>query len=169
MLARDAEDKPYGVFVMAEGLAEYLPLAAIRLCVSEEDYRRLRPDEFGHFPVSQLKFSSRLGRAIANVYQEKTGKKRKVNGVQLGYEVRCHLPTAFDVILGSQIGVGAYRALAEEGKDAVMVSVNGQSVLEYKPFTELIHYDRLRAHARPIKPEQDFHQLARYVEVRVDE
>lgn len=169
MVARDAEGKRYGVFVMAEGLAEYLPLAEVRNCLSEEEYVRLRPDEFGHFPVSQLKFSSRLGKLIADAYQAKTGKKQKVNGVQLGYEVRCHQPTAFDVMLGSQIGVGAYRALAEEGEDAIMVSVGGQFDLEYKPFTKLINFEKMRATARPIRPGQAFHQLARYIEVRVKE
>ena len=38
-----------------------------------------------------------------------------MTGVQLGYEARCALPHAFDVILGSQLGVGAYRALVENG------------------------------------------------------
>lgn len=169
MKARDAEGKPYGVIVMAEGLAEYLPLAEIRRCLSENEYRRLRPDEFGHFPVSQLKFASHLGSLIADAYQRQTGKKRKVNGVQFGYEVRCQTPTAFDVILGSQLGVGAYRALAEDHEDGVMISVTGQFELDFKPFSKLIDYDKLRAYPRPIKIDQDFHQLARYLEVRVEE
>ena len=33
--------------------------------------------------------------------------KRRITGLQLGYESRCALPHAFDVILGSQLGVGA--------------------------------------------------------------
>ena len=33
--------------------------------------------------------------------------------LQLGYESRCAIPHAFDVMLGSQIGVGAFRALVE--------------------------------------------------------
>ncbi len=128
-----------------------------------------QPDEFGHFPVSQLKFSSRFGRLASAEFQRRTGKKAKVNGVQFGYEVRCHLPTAFDVMLGSQLGVGAYRALAEEGKDGVMVSVTGQLALVYKQFSELINYEILRAHDRPIDPDEDFHKLARYLEPRVDD
>lgn len=169
MVARDAEDKPYGVFVMAEGLAEYLPREEVRNCVSEEEFKHLKPDEFGHFPISQLKVSSRLGRLIADAYQKRTGKKQKVNGVQFGYEVRCHQPTAFDVMLGSQIGVGAYRALAEEGEDSIMVSVGGQFDLEYKPFVKLIDFAKMRATPRPIRPGQAFHQLARYIEVHVKE
>ncbi len=168
MEARQREGKPYGVIVMAEGIGEYLPLDVILGCVSEEEYRGFDLDEFGHFPVSQLKFSSRIGRMAAKEYKDRTGKKAKVNGVQFGYEVRCHRPTAFDVALGSQLGVGAYRALAEEGKNGVMVSVTGQLQLVYEPFESLINFQKLRATDRPIDPQGDFHLLARYLEPRVD-
>ena len=42
-----------------------------------------------------------------------------------------------------------------------MVSVSGQLCLLYPPFEELIDYDILRAHDRPISPDEDFHRLAR--------
>ncbi len=164
VIARTTEGKEYGVVLMAEGLAEFLPLEEIHSCLPEIEYRQLKADEFGHFPVSQLKFSGRIGRLVAEEYQRRTGQRKKVNGLQFGYEVRCHQPTAFDVILGSQLGVGAYRALAEEGKDGVMVSVAGQLGLIYEPFENLINYEKLRAHPRPLNPEEDFHHLARYLE-----
>ena len=41
-----------------------------------------------------------------------------MTGLQLGYESRCAKPHAFDVMLGSQLGVGAYRALVEKGSTA---------------------------------------------------
>ena len=175
LLAREKEGKPYGVVVMAEGLAEYLPLSQIHQCLPEEEYKNLKVDEFGHFPVSQLKFTGLICRLVKSEYKKRIDRinqkdrKLKISGLQFGYEVRCHRPTAFDVVLGSQLGVGAYRALAEEGKDAVMVSVSGQLSLTYKPFKELIDEEKLRAQPRAIDPEEDFHQLARYLEVRVDE
>ncbi len=165
--ARDQEGKPYGVIVLAEGLAEFLPQHAIHECLSESAYRSLEVDSFGHFPVSQLKFSGYLGRLVADQYQRRTGKERRIVGLQFGYEARCQRPTAFDVILGSQLGVGAYRAIAERNLDGVMVSVAGPLDLLFEPFERLIDYQRLRARARPIKPGQDFHQLARYLEARV--
>lgn len=168
-IARDRDEKPYGVIVMAEGLAEFLPLAEIRNCLPEEEYKHLKADEFGHFPVSQLKFSSRIGHLVAAEYKKRTGKERKFNGLQFGYEVRCHRPVAFDVILGSQLGVGAIVRLAEKGLDGVMISVGDQLGLEYVPFGTLIKEETLRAHARPIDPQEDFHQLARYLESRIAE
>ena len=167
--ARDREGKHYGVIVLAEGIAEYLPQAEIRECLSESAYRHLQADAFGHFPVSQLKFSGRISHLVAGEYKRRTGKERKIVGLQLGYEVRCHKPTAFDVILGSQLGVGAYRALAERNLSGVMISVTGQLGLLYEPFERLIDYQRLRAYPRPLDPDEDFHKLARYLEVRVEE
>ena len=168
-VARENEGKSYGVVVMAEGIGEYLPLQEIRKCISEDEYSKLVPDEFGHFPVSQLKYSSRIGRLASEEFKRRTGKTKKFNGLQFGYEARCNTPTAFDVALGSQLGVGAYRALAENNVDGAMISVSGQLGLVFAPFEELIDYDILRAYPRPIKPGEDFHQLARYLETWVDE
>jgi 6-phosphofructokinase 1 len=175
IVARENEGNRFGVIVMAEGIAEFLPMAEIRECLAESEYRALEPDSFGHFPVSQLKFTGRLSRLVTERYKEVTKKERRFVGLQLGYEVRCHRPTAFDVILGSQLGVGAYRALAELGRDGVMVSVKDQLSLVYRPFEDLIDPQNLRARPRPIsagkpgEPEEDFHKLARYLEVRVDQ
>ena len=41
-------------------------------------------------------------------------------------------------MLGSQLGVGAYRALVEKRLNGVMVSVSGQLQLNYVPFDELV-------------------------------
>lgn len=166
--AREKEGKSYGVIVLAEGMAEFLSQAEIQECLSQSAYQTLKPDTFGHFPVSQLKITGRISQLAAEEYKRRTGKERKLVGLQFGYEVRCHKPVAFDVLLGSQLGTGAYRALAEKNIDGVMVSMSGQLGLAYEPFERLINYQRLRAHARPIDPEEDFHQLARYLESRVD-
>jgi len=167
--AREAENKTSFVAVVSEGLAEYLPLSEIKMCCSDDEYRSLKPDSFGHFPVSQLKYSSRLGRLITEEYKRRTGKSKKMVGLQFGYEIRCHQATAFDVILGSQIGVGAYRALAELDKNGVMVSVGQTMDLAYPEFEKLIDMNRLRAHERPIAVGSDIHQLARYLEGWVKE
>lgn len=169
MVAREEEGKPHNVICMAEGIAEFLPLAEIKKCLSEDEYKSLKPDSFGHFPVSQLKYSSRFGRLCAAEFERRTGKSKKVNGLQFGYEVRCHRPTAFDVILGSQIGVGAFRALCEEGKNGVMISISEEMGLLFANFTDLIDYSKLRAYARLVDPAGDFHQLQRYLEARVND
>jgi len=72
------------------------------------------------------------------------------------------------VMLGSQLGIGAYRALVEENLDGHMVSVFGQLDLQYVPFHELVNPDTLRTELRFIEVGSDFHRLARFLETRTD-
>jgi len=109
-----------------------------------------------------------MAKVVADRYEERVGRKKKVTGVQLGYESRCSAPHAFDVMLGSQLGIGAYRALVEEGLDGHMVSVLGQLDLEYVPFSELIDSETLITELRYIERGSDFYLLARFLETRVD-
>ncbi|MDR1485943.1 MAG: 6-phosphofructokinase [Planctomycetaceae bacterium] len=165
--AREKEGKTSFVAIVSEGIAEFLPLSEIKMCCSDDEYKSLKPDTFGHFPVSQLKYSSRLGRLISDEYKKRTGKSKKMVGLQFGYEIRCNQPTAFDVILGSQIGIGGYRAIAELEKNGIMVSVGKTMDITYPTFEELIDMKKLRAYERPIKVGSDIHNLARYLEAWV--
>jgi len=72
------------------------------------------------------------------------------------------------VMLGSQLGIGAYRALVEENLDGHLVSVRGQLELHYVPFRDLINQQTLKTEVRFIRPGCDFHRLARFLEPRVD-
>jgi 6-phosphofructokinase 1 len=71
-------------------------------------------------------------------------------------------------MLGSQLGIGAYRALVEENLDGHMVSVMGQLDIAYVPFSELVNADTLKTEIRLIKPGSDYHRLARFLETRTD-
>lgn len=156
----EAEHKEYGVIVIAEGLAEFLP---------HKHIEGVPRDEHGHIAVSKLNLSRLFSELAAKEYNKQTGKTRKITGVQLGYECRCARPQAFDVMLGSQLGVGAYRALVEKRLDGVMVSVSGQLELNYVPFTQLVDPATLVTVVRYIEPDSDFHRLARFLETYVHE
>jgi 6-phosphofructokinase 1 len=159
MLAREKEGKEFGVIVMAEGLAEFLP---------SELLQGVPRDEHGHLAISQVSFGRKFAKRIADEYKRQTGKSRKVTGLQLGYEARCAAPHAFDVMLGSQLGVGAYRALVEKRLDGVMVSVEGQLELRYVPFETLVDPETLVTVVRYVDRESDFHKLARFLETYVE-
>jgi 6-phosphofructokinase 1 len=111
----------------------------------------------------------RIAKRVAKRFAQVAGFKRKVNGVQLGYETRCARPHAYDVILGSQLGVGAYRALVEEHKTGVMVSVEKQFDLKYVPFEDLVDPETLTTLVRFIPQTGDFYKLARFLETNVVE
>ena len=160
MTTREREGKEYGVIVVAEGLAELLPYKYL------EGVPR---DEHGHIKISDISLYDMFSKMIAQEYERQMGKKRSVKPVQLGYEARCTAPHAFDVMLGSQLGVGAYRALVEERRNGVMVSVEGQLQLVYVPFEELVDPDTLVTVVRYIDQESDFHKLTRFLETYVNE
>ena len=158
MTTRDQEGKEFGVIVLAEGLAEYLPI---------EYLHGVTRDEHGHISISQVNLAQTVADLVSTEYDRQTGKSRRVRGLQLGYEARCAIPLAFDVMLGSQLGVGAYRALAEENHDGVMVSVSGQLNLTYVPFAQLVDPQTLVTVVRFISTDSDFHRLARFLETYV--
>jgi 6-phosphofructokinase 1 len=159
MMAREREGKEYGVIVVAEGLAELLPSRYL------EGVGR---DQHGHINIAAVNLHDIFSELIAKEYiRQNEGRKRKVTAIQLGYEARCAKPHAFDVMLGSQLGVGAYRALVEQRLNGVMVSVSGQLQLEYVPFDELVNPETLVTHVRFIELGSDFHRLTRFLETNV--
>ncbi len=160
MLAREREGREYGTIVIAEGLATYLPSSALE---------GIERDDHGHINISALHLASMMADFLSKRYTERTGRSRKINGLQMGYEARCAPPTAFDVMLGSQLGVGAYRALVEEKLNGVMVSVERQFELKYVPFSDLVDPQTLVTKVRFIEPGSDFHRLARFLETCIDD
>lgn len=158
MTTREDEGKEYGVIIIAEGLAELLP---------QRYLEGIGRDEHGHISISAVSLHKIFGRLIAEEYARQTGKKRKITPLQLGYESRCAKPHAFDAMLGSQLGVGAYRALVEHHLDGVMVSVSGQLKLEYVPFKDLVDPETLVTVVRFIELDSDFHKLTRFLETHV--
>ncbi|HSD89747.1 MAG TPA: 6-phosphofructokinase [Kofleriaceae bacterium] len=159
IITREKRGKHYGTVVLAEGLAEMLP---------ETQIANLPLDEHGHLPLGRFDLGKLVSQLVSKRYEQKTGRKKKLTGLQLGYESRCAPPHAFDVMLGSQLGIGAYRALVEENLDGHMVSVSGQLDLNYVPFKDLINPTNLKTEVRFIKTGSDYHKLARFLETRTD-
>jgi ATP-dependent phosphofructokinase / diphosphate-dependent phosphofructokinase len=156
MLAREAEGKRHGVICLAEGLADMLP----------DEQRPTEMDEHGNPCLRSVQVGQHLAGAMERAYERRTGKKARFRDKQIGYETRCVEPGAFDIMLGSQLGVGAYRALVEERLSGVMVSIEGQLQLRYVPFGDLIDPGTLKTKIRMIDRDSDFFRLARALEYR---
>jgi 6-phosphofructokinase 1 len=159
IITREKRGKHYGTVVLAEGLAEMLP---------EDQLTHLPRDEHGHLSLGRIDFGKLVAQHVTRRYEQKTGRKKKATGLQLGYESRCAPPHAFDVMLGSQLGIGAYRALVEENLDGHLVSVMGQLDLAYVPFATLVNPQTLKTEVRFIRTGSDYQQLARFLETRTD-
>jgi len=155
MLGRESEGKEFGVIVIAEGLGQFLPASYLE---------GVKFDDHGHLSLAQANLARTMVKAVEAEYKKRTGKNKRLTGLQLGYEARCALPHAFDVILGSQLGVGAYRALVENHLDGVLISCSGQLDLSYVPFDTLVDPETLVTVVRFIQTGSDFHRLARFLE-----
>lgn len=157
VIHREERGKHYGTVVLAEGLAEFFPpdlLADVPV------------DHKGNLTLGKLDLGRMFAQAAADRYLERTGRRKKMTGIQLGYESRSARPNAYDVMLGSQLGIGAYRAV-KEGRAGHLVSVSGQLDLKYIPFDTLMS-DGLSPELRKLTPGSDFHRLARFMEKRQD-
>jgi len=157
MLERENRDQYYGTVVLAEGLSELLP---------ENALLGMPRDEHGHIRLSAFDLAKMVSDRVQTRYEERTSRRKKVRHIQLGYESRCAPPHAFDVMLASQLGIGAFRALVEEQLDGYMVSVSGQLDLQYVEFSKLINPQTLLTEVRYIERGSDFHRLARFLETR---
>jgi 6-phosphofructokinase 1 len=152
--ARAADGRDYGIICIAEGLADRLP----------DEVRPKEFDSHGNIVLGGARVGKMLAETTEKRYREKTGKTVKVRSKQIGYETRCTAPSTFDILLGCQLGVGAYRALVQGELSGHMVSVEDQMQLRYVPFGELIDPETMKTKIRFIDKESDFYQLARALE-----
>ncbi len=154
ILARSGDGREYGVICIAEGLADILACGQ----------RPTEVDEHGNPVLGAVEVGDLLAGAIERAYKRRTGSARRVRAKQIGYETRCAEPSAFDVMLGSQLGVGACRALVDDSRSGVMVSVKDQLDIVYVDFDELIDPATLLTRVRFIHRDSDFYRLARALE-----
>ena len=155
---RSAAGKHYGVVVLAEGLVELLP---------PDTVAHLPRDQHGMISLGKLNIGKLVAERAQARFREHTGAHKKLTGVQLGYEARCAMPHAFDVVLGCQLGIGAALALTERNADACMVSISGQMKHRLIPFADLVDPNTLKTTTRFIEPGSDFHSLAHRLGTRL--
>lgn len=120
VLRRLADGRRHGVALVAEGILEYL---------APEDRTYLAgidTDPHGHVPLHDINFSDILKRwVIADL--DKLGVKVGVRDKELGYELRCAPPIAYDVDYTRSLGQAAVDFLLNGGTNAT-ISLQGNEV-----------------------------------------
>ena len=155
ILRRERIGKRYGVVLVSEGLVDKLPL----------EQKPTETDEHGNITFSDAKFGYRLGQIVKELYKEKTGKKISLKSETVGYTTRCAEPSSFDILLGSQLGMGAFRFIAQ-GNFGQMVSVGDNLEIKPVPFSSLIDAKTFRTRLRYVPLDGDFFRLAKSLEFR---
>ena len=148
IIAREKDGRRAGLICIAEGLAERL----------DDAHKPKEVDAHGNVYYGRAELCRTLAEKTMALYQERTGKVKKINPKQIGYETRCAEPCAFDVVLGSMLGHGAWR-LRSEGKMGHMVSVDESLNLKAIPFSDLIDPVTLKTKVRLVPREGDLFRL----------
>lgn len=107
--------KNYGVAVIAEGIIEK---------IAPEDFEQLGQaarDEHGHIRYSELDFGQILKQTVlAEV--ERLGIKVTIVDKEIGYELRCAAPIAYDIDYARSLGYEAFQFL-QRGDSGAMISL----------------------------------------------
>ncbi|MFI3292708.1 MAG: 6-phosphofructokinase [Rikenellaceae bacterium] len=109
----------YGVAMISEGVFHELSDEEIKKSGVTFSY-----DDHGHPELGKVSKAHIFNEMLENKLVE-LGIKVKSRPVEIGYEVRCQTPIAFDLTYCSELGMGVYQ-LFSEGKSGCMVYVNSE-------------------------------------------
>lgn len=122
ILLRTATGRRHGVALVAEGVLEYL---------APDDRKYLAGidslDPHGHVPLHDMNFSDILKRWAINDLAN-MGVKVGVRDKELGYELRCAPPIAYDVDYTRSLGEAAVEFLLQGGNNAT-ISLQGNQIV----------------------------------------
>ncbi len=107
----------YGAAIISEGVFHEL---------SDEEIRKsgvsFSFDDHGHPELGKVSKAHIFNEMLEKKLKE-LGIKVKSRPVEIGYEVRCNTPVAYDLVYCSELGMGVYK-LFKEGNTGCMVFVN---------------------------------------------
>ncbi|MBL7661535.1 6-phosphofructokinase [bacterium] len=156
MKQRLAEGKKYGVALIAEGIIDRLDANSSSLL------KNCPRDEIGRIKYSECEIVDLLKPELqAQIKAQKLD--LNFNTKNIGYELRCHAPNAFDVEYTTFLGHGAIQALAQ-GQSAVTV-VKDFDKLGVIPLQQMID-DQGKCRSRIVDLKSDDYQVARHFMIR---
>ncbi len=159
IIKRRAMQRPYGVVVIAEGLA-------YRLGDREEIERLLGKkvplDAAGHLRLAEVP----MARLVTDELNRRFGERNDPLTVvpqTLGYMLRCASPVPFDMAYCRDLGNGAIRLLLDTSLDlrgGVMVTIQGSNLRPLR-FSEMVDPETNRTRVRTVDTESDAYRGAR--------
>ncbi|MBN1264301.1 MAG: 6-phosphofructokinase [Anaerolineales bacterium] len=142
VLKRMALGKPYGLVLVAEGIIEQM---AIEDLSQLEDVER---DEHGHIALSEINCGDVLKEELVNELKA-LGIKMRIVSKDIGYEVRCADPNAFDIDYTRSLGEAAIEFLINGGTNATITIQDDQ--LTPMPFDTMMDPNTGRTEVRMVK------------------
>jgi 6-phosphofructokinase 1 len=161
ILKRKASGKSYGVAVLAEGLADVLDHNSLPEIADAER------DPHGNIRFAELDFGGILRREIRDRLKELNLSEMLAVDKNIGYELRCHKPNAFDREYTQQLGYGAVDFLLRGGSEAMVIKQG--DTLTTIPFSKMIDPVTGRAQVRMVDTDSQLYTVARKYMTRLTE
>lgn len=159
IIKRLAGKRNYGVAVIAEGLVEKIAV---------EDLKELDCtcfDEHGHIRYTELNFPELLKQAVVRNLAE-LGLKMTIVGKEIGYELRCAPPNAFDIEYTRDLGFAAFEFLKNNGTDALITIQNNKIVPI--PFEGILDMRTKKTQVRMVNVNSVQYRIAREFMIRLE-
>jgi len=153
------EGRSDGVAVIAEGVAERL---------DEKDLEILKEvprDEHGHIRLAEVPLARVLKSAVTDALAAR-GIKIASGEKDVGYELRCNKPTAFDRDYTRDLGAGAVFALLD-GHYNVLITRQAEKIVPV-PFAELMDAKTGKTRVRDVDIATGWFRAARALQTRVE-
>jgi 6-phosphofructokinase 1 len=149
----------HGVAVIAEGVGARLEPKDLEALSSAPR------DEHGHVRLAEVPLGAVLRDAVRSSLSE-LGIKMTIVEKDVGYELRCAEPTAFDLDYTRDLGAGAVRTLLA-GTSGVLITRQNAQIVPI-PFDELMDPKTHKTRVRLVDIETESHGSARSLQVRIE-
>lgn len=121
IIKRRATGHQYGVAILAEGLIEKLDENELK------DLEDVEKDEFGHIRFAEVDLARKVKVELVGRFRQR-GIRIMITNKNIGYELRCADPIAFDMAYCRELGNSAIRFLVGGGSGAMVSVQNGRLV-----------------------------------------
>ncbi len=159
IVKRMADDKFHGVAVVAEGVVEQMTTKDL------DALENVERDEHGHIRLSEINFSDILKNAL-RADMDKIGVKTSVVNMDLGYELRCADPIAYDIDYTRSLGEAAVDFLLEDKSNATITIQQNQAVPI--PFEKMMDSQTGRTEVRKVNIDSFIYKSARKFMIRLE-
>ncbi|MCP5058171.1 MAG: 6-phosphofructokinase [bacterium] len=159
VVKRIAFHRPYGVAVVAEGIGERLHPDDL------EQLPELPRDEHGHVRLAELPLGRLLVSGVKQGLKD-LGQNVTMVAKDVGYELRCVAPNAFDAEYTRDLGAGAVRCLLD-GTHSVMITREGNGIHPV-PLGDILDRETGRTRVRHLDITSPSYTMARALQVRLE-
>lgn len=158
MIKRQADGKPSGVALLAEGLSGRFPSDEAK------ELKDVERDQEGHIRLGEIDLGRKVKAEVLRRF-ERRGQKVTIVDKDLGYALRSARPNPYDAEYARDLGFSAVKRIGQGGTRE-MVSVQGGKLMAI-PFEECIDPETGRGFRRDVDVTTQRYQVARDYMVRL--